>query len=254
MSHLTYRIEPIKAFNDNYIWCIYNQSNAIVVDPGDAVVVHEYLAANGLNLAAILITHHHADHIGGVAELVKLYSKVKVYSTISTLATNLVKASDIIFISELNNLSFEVIAVLGHTLDHIVFYSDDHQLFCGDTLFSAGCGRVFEGTYEQMYASLMKIRSLAEDTLIYPAHEYTLKNLEFALTLEANNAELASHHKHCLTLQAKSLPSLPTTLKLEKLINPFLRCDTNELKSSINLLNKTPQQVFTHLRTLRNNF
>ena len=246
-------IEPIKAFTDNYIWCIHNKINAIVVDPGDAIVVKNYLEQNKLNLVAILVTHHHKDHTGGVVDLKNAYDDLKIYSRIPEIATHLVDDGDSVNIQLLDNLMLNVIKVPGHTLDHIVFYNDK-MLFCGDTLFSAGCGRVFEGTYEQMYQSLMKIRNLADDTLIYSAHEYTLKNIEFALTIEPHNTDLMARYIECLNLRAKDMPTLPVKLKVEKLVNPFLRCDRIELKNSLDMLNNRSEEVFAYIRELRNNF
>ncbi len=246
-------IEPIKAFTDNYIWCIHNKTNAIIVDPGDAIVVKNYLEQNKLNLVAIIVTHHHKDHTGGVIELKNAYDDLKIYSLIPEIATHLVTDGDSINIQLLDDLMLNVIKVPGHTLDHIVYYNDK-MLFCGDTLFSAGCGRVFEGTYEQMYQSLMKIRDLSDDILIYPAHEYTLKNIEFALTIEQHNLNLLARYVECLNLRSKDTPTLPVKLEVEKLVNPFLRCDKIELKNSVGMLNDTSEQVFTYIRKLRNNF
>ena len=197
-------IETIKAFTDNYIWCIHDKINAVVVDPGDAMVVTEYLSNNALKLCAIMVTHHHQDHIGGVSQLKELYSNVEIYSAIPKIATNLIKVNDIIKIAMLDNLSFNVIQVPGHTLDHIMFYGNN-MLFCGDTLFSSGCGRVFEGTYKQMYQSLMKINALDEETLVYAAHEYTVKNIEFALSIEPDNIDLVNRYHEWLYLEAMIL-------------------------------------------------
>lgn len=247
-----YTIKPIKAFIDNYIWCIHNNKNALVVDPGDASNVKTYLDENKLTLNVILITHHHNDHIDGISELKILYPNVKIYSNISRVATSLIKDKDLLKIDSLN-LTFEVIELPGHTLSHIAFYGNK-MLFCGDTLFSAGCGRIFEGTYQQMYQSLMKIRSLDEEIKIYPAHEYTLKNIEFALTIEPNNYHLKNRYGECLSMKKKNLPTLPTKLQIEKLTNPFLRCDMLQLKNNIGMIDKSPEEVFMYIRELRNKF
>ena len=248
------KIEPIKAFNDNYIWCIHNGIYAIVVDPGDSGVVIAYLNEQNLMLNDILITHHHKDHIGGVAELKEYYPDLNVFSTIPEIATKLISDKDNITFTMLGNLTFRIIAVPGHTLDHIVFYGNG-MLFCGDTLFSAGCGRVFEGTYEQMYHSLMKIRGLDDDTLIYPAHEYTLQNINFAKTIEPNNLDLINRYNECIDLRNNDQPTLPVLLSVEKRINPFLRCDIVQLEDNLIFSGDAmPEKIFTHLRMLRNNF
>lgn len=246
-------IEPIKAFTDNYIWCIHDKTNAVIVDPGDAEVVIRYLNSKKLNLKAILVTHKHADHIGGVSALKKQYNGVQIYSLLPEIATHLISNGDSIKIDLANCMTFKIIALPGHTLDHIAFYGNG-ILFCGDTLFSVGCGRVFEGTYEQMYQSLMLIRALDDDTLLYPAHEYTLKNIKFARTIEPQNNILTQYYIKCLDLVAKNIPTLPIKLGLEKLINPFLRCDVLELKSGPALIKCSPLEIFTHIRILRNGF
>lgn len=217
-------IEPIKAFTDNYIWVIINEANKSlwVVDPGDAKPVIEYIKTHHLNLSGILITHHHYDHCGGVAKLRQKYA-VPVYGPKHSdiLATHVVTDKQKIFLPECD-LSFEVLAIPGHTLEHIAYYcAQRHLLFCGDTLFSAGCGRVFEGTAQQMVDSLMTLAHLPDDTLVYCAHEYTLKNLQFAKLVEPQNEDIAHQLAFVRNLAAK--PSLPTTLALEKKMNPFLR-------------------------------
>ena len=246
-------VQPIQAFTDNYIWCINDGINAVVVDPGDANVVIAYLNENNFTLVGILITHHHKDHIGGVDELKSNYNNIVVYSAIPKISTNMIADGDVITLNLLSNPSFEVIAVPGHTLDHIVFYGNG-MLFCGDTLFSSGCGRVFEGTYEQMYNSLMKIKALDGDTLIYPAHEYTMQNLNFAKTIESNNINLLQRYEECVNLRANGIPTLPVKLNVEKLTNPFLRCHILTFDESVELHDAEPVQIFTHIRILRNSF
>jgi len=248
-----YCIEPISAFNDNYIWCIHNKTHALVVDPGDASVVAQYLQTHALTLSAILITHSHADHIGGVAELCRQYSAATVYSNLTQLTTQKVQHGSIINIHQIAQLSFEVIAVPGHTLNHLVFYSRrDNLLFSGDTLFSAGCGRIFEGSYRQMYDSLMRLAALPGNTFNYPAHEYTLKNLEFALSVDKNNQFLKQYYQFCSWLRAHNLPTVPTTLAIEQQINPFLRCANQEFRLQHNI--SLALDLFTQLRQLRNSF
>ncbi len=252
-------IEPIKAFTDNYIWAIVNKSNKSlwIVDPGEAKPVIEYIKAQDLNLCGILITHHHYDHCGGVAELQKKYS-IPVYGPKHSdiLATHLVADKQKIFLPECN-LSFEVLAIPGHTLEHIAYYCEtEHLLFCGDTLFSAGCGRVFEGTQQQMVDSLQTLASLPDDTLVYCAHEYTLKNLQFAQLVEPQNEDSARQLAFVRGLEGK--PSIPTTLALEKKMNPFLRTHVATVIAAAEAEAGKPLDeavnVFSAIRAWKNNF
>lgn len=245
------KYDYIPIFNDNYVWCIHNGVGAAVVDPGDAKPVIEYLNKHNLQLSTILITHHHQDHIGGVEALVNKYNS-KVYSNIDNIATDLVRAGDIVTLSDLC-LEFSVIEIPGHTLDHIAFYGNG-WLFSGDTLFSAGCGRVFEGTHEMMYHSLSKIANLDENTLIFPTHEYTLSNLKFACTVEPNNIVLQNRYQECLSLRENNQATLPVVLVDEKQTNPFLRCDVAELKSSLNMLDQSSVEVFKFIRQWKDTF
>ncbi|MCD6044895.1 MAG: gloB [Gammaproteobacteria bacterium] len=253
------KIEPIKAFTDNYIWAIVNAANKNfwVVDPGEAQPVIEYIKAQGLNLCGILITHRHKDHCGGVAELRQKYT-IPVYGPKHSdiLATDVVQNKQKIFLSECN-LSFEVLAIPGHTLEHIAYYcATKHLLFCGDTLFSAGCGRVFEGTPRQMVDSLMTLARLPDDTLVYCAHEYTLKNLEFAKLVEPQNEDIAQQLAFVYSLAGRS--SVPTTLALEKKINPFLRADRATViaaaETKVGHPLKERVNVFSAIRAWKNNF
>ena len=232
---------PIPAFSDNYIWLLVQDGKAWVVDPGDAAPVLQVLHKKNLQLAGILVTHHHADHSGGVIELLQ-HCPVPVYgpcnSPVSNLISHALQDGDLIRLGEVD---FSVIAVPGHTLDHIAFYSaSEKALFCGDTLFSAGCGRIFEGTYEQMYQSLSKLAALPDDTKVCCAHEYTLSNLRFAVAIEPSNPDVAGYQNHCEALRKENQPTLPSTVGLEKRINPFLRC-------------KNLSQ-FSERRTLKNSF
>ncbi len=252
-------IDPIKAFTDNYIWAIVNETNKSlwVVDPGEAKPVIDYIAKHNLNLCGILITHHHYDHCGGVAELRQKYN-IPVYGPRHSdiLATDVVTDRQKIFLPECN-LSFEVLAIPGHTLEHIAYYcAQEHLLFCGDTLFSAGCGRVFEGTQQQMVDSLMTLASLPDDTLAYCAHEYTLKNLQFAKQVEPKNEDIVRHLAFVSSLGHN--PSVPTTLALEKKINPFLRTDVATViaaaEAQIGRPLATAVNVFSAIREWKNNF
>lgn len=216
---------PVPAFDDNYIWLLHDGIQALVVDPGDAAPVHAALAQHHLTLVAILLTHHHGDHTGGIAALRSSYG-VPVYGPANSpaheLITHPLENGDSVVVS---NWQFAVITVPGHTLDHIAFHSvDESILFCGDTLFLAGCGRVFEGTHEQMYQSLQKLAVLPEDTRVCCAHEYTLSNLRFAATVEPDNTGISDYIVHCEKLRQDNQPTLPSTLGLEKSVNPFLHC------------------------------
>lgn len=254
------QIEPIKAFNDNYIWLVQTNEGVLVIDPGDSNPVIKYLTERNLNLDAILITHHHFDHTGGIKELVKKYSIKNIYGphNCSVHITDALKEG---FAIKVIGLDFNIIEVPGHTLDHIFFLISEGEqlhLFCGDTLFSGGCGRVFEGTFEQMHASLSKIKSLPENTLVYPTHEYTLSNLSFALLAEPNNSDLSAYEKHCKKLRDQEIPTLPTSIGQEILINPFLRDESIEIKNTLkhvhNIECSSPVDVFSGLRQWKDSF
>jgi hydroxyacylglutathione hydrolase len=208
-------IEPIRAFEDNYIWLLRRPEHAscAVVDPGDAAPVIERLQRDGLALAAILITHHHGDHIGGLADLRRLWPQAEVMGPedrrISGL-TRVVADGDRVTLAGLA-CEFEVIAVPGHTSTHIAYLDDEH-LFCGDTLFAAGCGRVFDGTFEQLADSLRRISALPVETRCYCAHEYTLGNLGFARWVEPESSALATAIAAAEQRRAQDQPTVPTTL------------------------------------------
>ncbi len=213
------------AFEDNYIWLIRGKSpdRVAIVDPGDAGPVLAALEKQRLKPAAILCTHHHGDHVGGVEDILKYYS-IPVYGPAREripAITHRLKENDRVKLPELD-LEFSVLDVPGHTAGHIAYY-DAGKVFCGDTLFSAGCGRLFEGTAEQMHASLSKIAALPESTSMYCGHEYTEANLRFALTVEPDNADARAHREQTRALRVKNLPTLPSTIGLERRINPFLR-------------------------------
>lgn len=216
---------PIPAFDDNYIWLFSDGKAAWVVDPGDAAPVIAALQDRQLALAGILLTHHHGDHTGGITALCRKFA-VPVYGPAESPARELVshplRHGDHI---QLGHFHFCIIAVPGHTLDHIAFHSAaDKLLFCGDTLFSAGCGRVFEGTYAQMHASLQLLAALPDDTRVCCAHEYTLSNLRFAVAVEPDNQAIRDYQASCELLCSSGQPTLPSLLGLEKQVNPFLRC------------------------------
>lgn len=217
------QVIPLPAFRDNYIWLLRVGRSAAVVDPGDAGPVFNYLSLHGLSLVAILNTHHHGDHVGGNRELLEKFD-VPVFGPrhepIPGL-THPVDASTIVPLPALE-LEFQVLDVPGHTLGHVAYYGAN-SLFCGDTLFSCGCGRLFEGTAEQMHASLQKLAALPADTRVYCAHEYTLSNIRFAQAVEPDNLDLQAREQEVLGLLARQQPSLPSTLDLERRTNPFLR-------------------------------
>ena len=219
---------PIPAFADNYLWLLIEGDEAVVVDPGEAAPVERELAARGLRLTAILVTHWHPDHIGGVTALrknwdVPVYGPTAEAARIPTL-THLLREGDALTVL---GQRFVVWETPGHTLGHIV-YVGDGRLFCGDTLFSAGCGRLFEGTPEQMHASLQRLTQLRDDTQVFCTHEYTLSNLAYARTVEPQNAALLDYSARCEALRAKGQPTLPSTIGLERAINPFLRAASAE--------------------------
>ena len=211
-------ITPIPAFSDNYIWAIHNSTGCYVVDPGEPDAVLQFIAETGLTLAGILITHHHFDHTGGIKSLTAENS-IPVYGPDNQKIdgiTRQVKNGDNITIL---GCSFSILATPGHTLDHIVYFSNNNSnpiLFCGDTLFSGGCGRLFEGTPEQMQQSLDKLADLPENTQVFCAHEYTRANLAFAATIEPENTDIQARISDVDQLRQQNRPSIPTSIGLEK--------------------------------------
>ena len=227
-------IEPIKAFNDNYIWLATTNEGSIVIDPGEAHKTIKYLKGNDLNLEAILITHHHFDHTGGIEDMLK-FKSVDVYGPVNNIPSINKQLRDGDLFSVIG-IDFKIIEIPGHTLDHIAFFSENNGkpiLFCGDTIFSSGCGRVFEGTFEQMHESVLKLKSLPVNTKIYAGHEYTQSNLQFAMEVEPLNQKLISRYNDVQNLISTGKPTLPSTLELELEVNPFLRCQTNEVQNSV---------------------
>ncbi len=251
-------ITPIAAFSDNYIWVIHDQHHAVVIDPGDAAPVIAFLDSHNLIPIAILITHHHHDHTGGNALLSKTFN-IPVYGPalerIPYLTSPLAEGNTIHF-PELN-LELKILDVPGHTVGHIAYYADD-MLFCGDTLFGCGCGRLFEGTPKQMLASLTKLARLPASTKFYCAHEYTLDNIAFALTLEPDNQTLQARAKTDQACINMNRPTLPSTITLEIATNPFLRCHLPSLRIAAEQITGSAiteiVEVFSTIRTLKNSF
>ena len=250
-------VEPIKAYTDNYIWLVSTNEGSIVVDPGESEEILNLIDTNKIDLKGVLITHHHYDHTNGLLDLtnkmnLEVYGPKKIEGI-----NNIVKESDKF---SLIGIDFEVIEIPGHTLDHLAFYSSNNKdpiLFCGDTLFAGGCGRVFEGTFEQMFKSLKKISNYPKETKIFCGHEYTLSNLKFALEVDEDNKELADEYINVKKLISSDIPSLPTNLNKELKLNPFLRCNEINIKNKV--IDKfdiidDELEIFTALRKWKDNF
>lgn len=264
-------IIPIAAFKDNYIWLLRLGKNAVVVDPGDAAPVIAVLRELSLSLTGILITHHHSDHIGGVHDLLAyqnaLANNIPIYAPRLEHYDFPHIALDDLAQVELPEIqqTFTVISIPGHTLGHIAYYNAPY-LFCGDTLFGAGCGRLFEGTAAQMLQSLQRLAALPSATQVYCTHEYTMHNIDFALNLEPSNADLVRRKVDAQGLRKQGLPTLPSNIALELKTNPFLRCNQLEIIQNITIKNNAKTigkktetyddvlSVFTRVRELRNNF
>jgi hydroxyacylglutathione hydrolase len=250
----------VPAFNDNYLWLIHDGVHAAVVDPGDASAILAELDSHNLSLVAILLTHHHADHVGGVPGLLQQYP-VPVFGPrnepIEGLSQGL-SEGDTAIIPELA-LELSVLDVPGHTSGHIAYVARSQGwLFCGDTLFAGGCGRLFEGTAEQMVSSLAKLTALPDAALVYCAHEYTLANLRFAQEAEPQNQELAERVVIEKARRAAGQPTVPSTIGLEKMTNPFLRYReagiVEHLKSTGRLVGNDPIATFAALRNWKNDY
>jgi len=251
-------VEPIPAFNDNYLWLLARGETAAVVDPGDAEPVLQRLQQSALTLEAILVTHHHGDHVGGVAALARA-TGARVYGP----RDEPIPARDVALSGgdriEVLGVAFDVLDVAGHTRGHVAYYAPVQRwLFCGDTLFAAGCGRLFEGTAEQMSASLARLAALPADTQVYCAHEYTLSNLRFALAVEPDNVALHRRQHDCMALRQRGAPTLPSTIGEERATNPFLRCAVPAVRRAAEVRADrslpTATEVFAELRAWKNVF
>ncbi|HRD93555.1 MAG TPA: hydroxyacylglutathione hydrolase [Accumulibacter sp.] len=222
----------IPAFKDNYIWLLRQGASAAVVDPGDARPVLEVLDREGLSLTTILVTHHHADHQGGVGSLLARYP-AEVFGPAAELIAGVTRplVGGETIQCAFSDVRLQVIAVPGHTLGHIAYYGAG-CLFCGDTLFAGGCGRLFEGSAAQMADSLARLAALPNDTAVYCAHEYTEANLRFAMAVEPGNRRLQSRVNEVAVARAKGWATVPSTIAIEKASNPFLRCSEPEVAAS----------------------
>ena len=252
------KVEPIKAYEDNYIWLVSTNEGSIVIDPGESKEIIKQMDNNLIDLKGVLITHHHFDHTNGLSDLLDK-KNLEVFGPQNNIdgINNVVKEFDKFSIIGVN---FEVIEIPGHTLDHLAFYSFNDGnpiLFCGDTLFAGGCGRVFEGTFKQMFQSLQKIANYPKETKVYCGHEYTLANLKFALEVDSNNKDLKNEYMSIEDLISKNIPSLPTTMKKELKLNPFLRCNDIAIKNKIfekfDIIDNE-LEIFTALRKWKDDF
>lgn len=255
-------VVPIPAFNDNYIWMLQRQGTrrVVVVDPGQAEPVLKRLKDQSLELEAILVTHHHKDHVGGIQALLN-FASVPVYGpanpAIDNITHSLHEGATLTVLDE----QFQVLEVPGHTLDHIAYVSTSAKLpllFCGDSLFSAGCGRLFEGSAEQMFTSLTKYTHMTPETMVYPTHEYTLANLSFAMAVEPDNLALQEYQSCCIKQREVDQPTLPTTIGREMAINPFLRSNepsiTKSVEKHFELSLTDPVAVFRQTRLWKDQF
>lgn len=255
-----FEIHALRAFSDNYIWTLIKDDEVTVVDPGDGQVVTEFLIKQNLSLSNILITHHHFDHTGGIKKLAEIYN-CKIFGPgeghIEGITDPIKDHQEFTISGEL----FKAYATPGHTLDHLSYFVDHEKeplLFCGDTLFSGGCGRLFEGSPEQMHNSLSKLAELPKQTKVFCTHEYTESNLNFAAEVEPNNQILKEKINAVKILRKQDKETLPSTIESELEINPFLRCSEPEVINAAekyqNSELKTPSAVLASIRDWKDNF
>ncbi len=252
------RIEAIPALEDNYIWAIVGDGHCAVVDPGEAAPILSWMQQHELQLSAILVTHHHGDHVDGIAGLLDHYP-VPVYGpaqeTIAHVSQR-VDEGDRVLIPAID-AEFCVMSVPGHTRGHIAYHGHG-LLFCGDTLFACGCGRLFEGTPAQMYDSLQRLAALPDATQVYCAHEYTLGNVAFALSIEPGNPRLGERDRQAREKRSQGLPTLPSSIALEHAANPFLRCHEPAIRQAAETYAQrplnTPVEVFAVVREMKNHY
>ncbi|WP_367111759.1 hydroxyacylglutathione hydrolase [uncultured Psychrobacter sp.] len=259
---MSIQIHPIKAFTDNYIWTLINKNNkqAIVIDPGQSAPVVAYMQEHGLDLTSIWTTHHHYDHVGGVMELQEYFpmTHIVAHSEHGVEEDQTIKDGSTV---SAWGCSAQIWDISGHTATHMAYILDvdgHKHCFCGDTLFSAGCGRVFTGTIEQLYDSFKRLNELPADTLLYPAHEYTANNLRFGLTIEPDNVAMQEALAQAEEKTAAGVPTLPVTLAHERAVNVFLRIKEPSVIAGVeaktNVDSDKPLAVFAALRELKDNF
>jgi hydroxyacylglutathione hydrolase len=254
MSVMTAMLKVISALSDNYIYLLVWGNMAVAVDPGEAAPVLSELKRQNLELQAIIVTHHHFDHTAGVEELVDACG-CPVIGPEDDRVPRLTQIAEEGEILSFGPLNLRVFSVPGHTSTHVAFYEPDQKwLLCGDALFGAGCGRLFEGTPEEMHKSLAKLCELPDDTQILCGHEYTVKNLEFASSIEPDNQKVRERLGHARSLRKKSEPTVPSTLAEEKATNPFLRAHDPDLKKALNMSDSSDLEVFTKVRQMRDRY
>lgn len=267
VAHEMLEVFPVPAFADNYLWVIHDDRYAIVVDPGDATPVIDFLTRKNLSLEAILVTHHHADHVGGIGALIDWFGASARPTVYGPARENIphrdvaVVEGDVVRVGSLG-IALEVLDVPGHTAGHVAYFEATRQwLFSGDTIFAAGCGRLLGGTAAALFSSLSRIGDLPSGTRIYCTHEYTLSNIRFARAVDGDNTELHARAKLEATRRERGEPTVPTTVALERATNPFLRTNTPTVRNSVIASSSgqlqddaTDLAVFAALREMKNQF